>query len=248
MVRKKTDKSSRRSTSSESTSNEQKLPSNMKESLERATIAVERGQQQMLTLHNAWRSQLQRISFLVLMIVLKQASIPASVCMEKINERNGGMVTTDSSGDGSDDSNSIFISKWESVKYCISDSYMEISSVLCCLSFIWLLFQPLQGNDFSSRPFRLVVFFVPLIVASYYSNPTVGCLRGIDGDDTGSIENDGVASGKPRSFPVVLILLVVGFVSLYIMKNQQQEQLKNIQKVEKLREELLSMNGEKKKK
>eukprot|EP00535_Pseudo-nitzschia_heimii_P010190 CAMPEP_0197183946 /NCGR_PEP_ID=MMETSP1423-20130617/8841_1 /TAXON_ID=476441 /ORGANISM="Pseudo-nitzschia heimii, Strain UNC1101" /LENGTH=241 /DNA_ID=CAMNT_0042634633 /DNA_START=66 /DNA_END=788 /DNA_ORIENTATION=+ len=241
MARKKTEKSSTRATpgktrdsssSKETASKEQKLTS-MNESVERAQIAVETSQRQMLSLHRAWRSQLLRMSFLVLMLVLKQASKPSYDCMEKIKEWNGRIVGTESFGGSSDGNNSLFITQWEAAKYCISDSLMEIFSVLCCLSFIWLLYQPLQGNDFSSRPFRFVAFSVPLIIASYHRNPTLGCIGDLDGKNNGGIENVGVAYGKPRSFPVVLILLLVGFVSLYIMDNQQRQQRDNVEKVEK---------------
>ena len=108
------------------------------------------------------------------------------------------------------------------------------------------MFQPVQGDDFTSLPFRLAVSFIPLIISSYYNNPVVGCLKDltmnggeIDGSSSDTVET------TPRSFPVVLIFLFVGFTSLYMMKYQQNQQDENIQKIETLREDLL---GSKKKK
>lgn len=254
MARKKTEKVSTRaaaetargsSLSSETISNDQKM-SSMKDSLERARDAVETGQRYTLSLHRSWRSQLQRVSLLVLVIVLKQASIPVSECREKINEWNEQTILQKAYGDDSNKNTSLLITQWEMGKYCIADSLMEISSVLCCLSFIWLTSQPLQGNDFSSLPFRLSVFFVPLIVASYYYNPMVGCALDIDRDHNDGFENESEATENPRSFPVVLILLLVGFASLYMMENQQRQQSDNVQKVQKLSQDLLAMSEGKK--
>ena len=229
-------------------------------SLNRARDALDASQQQMLVLHRAWRSQLQRVGAMVLIIVLKQAMVPASDCLQDINDWNE-KITTDASsnnnnisgggGGGSGFFNrkknnnnnaivldeSLFIGNWEAGKYCITDSMMEILCTLCCMSLIWLMFQPVQGDDFTSLPFRLAVSFVPLIISSYYNNPVVGCLKDLI-DDADAVE-------KPRSFPVVLFLLVGGFTSLYFMKYQQGQQDENIQKIEKLREDLL---GSKKKK
>jgi hypothetical protein len=201
----------------------------LEESLERARIALDSSQRRMLSLHTSWRSQLRRISVVALIIIFKQASTPASECIEEVQKWNDRV---DGDGDWR------LIGHLETGKLCIADSLMEISVVLSCLSFIWLLSRPVQGDDFSSLPFRLAVFFVPLIVASYYHNPTVGCLVG----NVPTNEEDGVAHeslAKPRSFPVVLILLVVGFVSLYMMHSQQLEHREHIQKIEKLREDLL---------
>lgn len=216
------------------------------ESLERALNALEASQQHMLSLHRSWRSQLLRMIVLVLVLVLKQASIPSSDCIVRVNEWNE-RITNDSVGSTDIDENNIsplFIGHWEAGKYCIADSLMEISGVLCCLSLIWLLCQPLTGDDFTCLPFRSSIFFVPLIVGSYYQKPIVNCLGDL-ASNNGGIENEGADPGKPRTFPVVLIMLLVCFGSLYAMQYQQKQQTENIQKVEKLREDLLKGNKKK---
>jgi len=205
---------------------------------------------------------------MVLMIILKQALTPASDCLNDINDWNEKVTTA--ADDGNDNNGggggggffnrkknnaivdvvdeSIFIGKWEAVKYCTDESVMEILSVLCCLSLIWLMYQPVQGDDFTSLPFRLAVSFVPLIISSYFNNPVVGSLTDLTmngGDIDGSSSSDTVEP-IPRSFPVVLIFLFVGFTSLYMMKYQQNQQDENIEKIEKLREDLLGSSKKKK--
>lgn len=201
----------------------------LEESLERAHIALEMNEEHMLSLHRSWRSQLQLIGAVVLMLVLKQSSIPAHSCMDEVQSWNEQI--TEGSATGST------IGHWEMGKLCIDDSLMEFFCVLCGLSLVWLVCQPLQGDDFSSLPFKLAVFFVPLIVASYYSNPMVGCLGEV---------LTAKAVETPRTFPVVLILLVVCFGSLYMMQYQQKQQTENIQKIENLRENLIGSSKGKK--
>ena len=201
----------------------------LEESLNRAQIALEMSEAHMLSLHRSWRSQLQWIGAVVLMLVLKQSSIPASSCMAEVQRWNEQLTEGPATGST--------IGHWEMGKLCITDSLMELFCVLCGLSLVWLVCQPLQGDDFSSLPFQLAVFFVPLIVASYYVNPMVGCL----GEDLAA-----KAVETPRTFPVVLILLVVCFGSLYMMQKQQKHQTENIQKIENLRENLIGSSRGKK--
>jgi hypothetical protein len=212
----------------------------LEESLERAQIALEMSEEHMLSLHMSWRSQLQRISAVVLMLVLKQSSIPAYSCMDEVQSWNERITERASTGS---------IGHWETGKLCIADSLMEISGVLCCLSLVWLVCQPLQRDDFSSLPFRSAVFFVPLIVASYCSNPMVGCLKEdlAAKVDRAIIESEGAEPGTPRTFPIVLILMVGCFGSLYMMQYQQKQQTENIQKIGNLRENLIGSSREKKK-
>lgn len=185
----------------------------LEESLERARIALESSQAHMLSLHKSWRSQLQKMSILSLFLVLKQASIPIQDCLEQCDKQEIGTV--------------------EKAQLVIGDSLMEILSVACCLSLVLLLTTQNSTTDFSSLPFKLAVAFVPLIVATYYLDPTVGCM----GDST--------EEQKPRSFPVTLILLAVCFGSLYVMQYQQRQQTENLQKVQKLKDDLMGTKKEK---
>ncbi|OEU08823.1 hypothetical protein FRACYDRAFT_249165 [Fragilariopsis cylindrus CCMP1102] len=135
---------------------------------------------------------------------------------------------------------------WDSVYYCFSDSMMEIMQILCCLSLIWLMYQPMDGNDFSSLPFRTAIGFIPLILSSYYNNPTLGCLKNLLlDDDNSSATTETIAETLPRPFPVMLIFLGVGISSLFFMSYQQNQQEENIEKINKFRENLI---GNKKKK
>ena len=179
-------------------------------SMDRARITLESSQAHMLSLHKSWRSQLQKMSILSLFLVLKQASIPMTDCLEQCDKQEIGTM--------------------EKAQLVIVDSLMEILSVTCCLSLVWLLTQ--KGPAFSSLPFKLAVVLVPLIVATYYLDPMVGCL-------------DSTEEKKPRSFPVTLILLAVCFGSLYVMQYQQGQQTESLQKVQKMRDDLLGTKKEK---
>jgi hypothetical protein len=203
----------------------------LEEQLVKARVALDSSQKQMFTLHKAWRAQLQRLSVMVLVVVLKQFTKPVSVCNDDIKDWNKNF-------------NVIFF--WDAVYYCFSDSMMEIMQILCCLSLIWLMYQPMDGNDFSSLPFRLAISFIPLIVSSYYNNPTLGCLKNLLlEDDNSSVTSSTTTETLPRPFPVMLIFLGVGTSSLFFMNYQQNQQEENIQKIDKLRENLI---GNKKKK
>eukprot|EP00536_Pseudo-nitzschia_multiseries_P005432 jgi/Psemu1/323883/estExt_fgenesh1_pg.C_1010042 len=211
----------------------------LEESLERARIALDKNQHHMFGLHRAWRSQLQRISIMVLMVVLKQSSIPATDCLEEIKTWNEQITSKNNAGEETVGDESLLIGGWEAGKYCVADSFTEIFSALCCLSLIWLIYQPLGGDDFTTLPFRISTSFVPMILSSFYNKPIMGCLADLagNGDREGSVE-------KHRSFPVVLIFMVVTFASLSIMRYQQTQQVENIEKIEKLRKDLV---GSKKK-
>mmetsp|Transcript_23633 Transcript_23633/g.65576 ORF Transcript_23633/g.65576 Transcript_23633/m.65576 type:complete len:242 (-) Transcript_23633:110-835(-) len=212
----------------------------LEESLERALIALDKTKHHMLGLHKVWRSQLQRISIMVLMVILKQSSIPTTGCLEEIETWNQQTTSTKVAAEETSGDESLLIGNWEAGKYCVADSVTEIFSVLCCLALIWLMYQPLQGNDFTSLPFRISVSFVPLILSSFYNKPIMGCLTDLSGNETGKGDAE-----KHRSFPVVLIFMVVTFASLSVMRYQQTQNIENIQKIEKLKKDLL---GRKKKK
>ena len=194
----------------------------LEESLDRARIALETSQNRLLDLHRSWRAQLQRLSLLALFLILKQASIPAYDCLDQIQEWNDQVAMG---------ATKTMIGDWEKLTLIAGDSMTEIFSVLCCLSILWLLYQPLQGNDFSTLPFKLSVATVPMIWASYSNDPMVGCLT----EDLEGFEE------KPRTFPVTLILLVVCLASLAMMQYQQKQETENLQKVQKLREDLLGI-------
>jgi len=205
----------------------------LEEQLDKARVALDSSQKHMFTLHKAWRSQLQRISVIVLVVVLKQFTKPVSVCNDDIKDWN---------------KNFNIIGFGDAMYYCLSDTMMEILQILCCLSLIWLMYQPMDGDDFSSLPFRLAIGFIPLIISSYYNNPTLGCLKNLLDDDDNSSSATAITPTTetlPRPFPVMLIFLGVGISSLFFMKYQQNQQEENIHKIDKLRENLI---GNKKKK
>ncbi len=196
----------------------------LEESLDRARIALESSQAQMLSLHRSWRSQLQRLCIMSLFLVLKQASIPAYDCLDQVETYNNQNNETTNNNNNNNNNK---MKDFETAQRILSDSLMEVFCLLCCLCLIVLLHQT-GGKDFSNPFFKLSLLSVPLIVACYYLDPMVGCLGELEGFEE-----------KPRSFPVTLILLAVVYGSLYAMKYQQHQQAENLQKVQKLRDDLV---------
>lgn len=197
----------------------------LEESLDRARVALDSSQKQMYILHKAWRSQLQRITVMVLVVILNQVKTPISVCSQDIKDWNINFKNEN------DDKSTLYIGFWDAVYYCFADSLMESMQLLCCLSLIWLMYLPLNGDDFSSIPFRLAISFVPIIISNYYCNSTLGCLK--------NLQNNITDDNTPRPFPIMVIFLAIGLAPLYFMKYQQRQQDENIQKIEKLRENLV---------
>ena len=93
---------------------------------------------------------------------------------------------------------------------------------------------------------------MPFIIWSYYSNPTVGCLRKLEKNNTTMDENNDTTQHNDdirRPFPVMLIFFAVGVASLFFLKNQHISQKENIETIEKLRTNLAlnTKNNNKKK-
>ena len=203
-------------------------------SLDRALITLENNRLQILSLQDSWGTQLRRIGTVILFLALKQASVPVYGCLDEIHEWNERL---------SSDNDALFIGKSEAGKYCITDSLTEIFSVLCCLSLLWLMYQPIQGSEFKNLPFRLSLAFVPVIIASYQSNPTIGCLG--DLMENGSSDTEG-ADNRKRAFPNVLIYLFISVGSRFIMQYQRKQSTESIQKVTKMKEDLVKSSKKKK--
>lgn len=173
----------------------------LKESLDRARMALESSQAHMLSLHKSWRSQLQKMSILSLFLVLKQASIPMQDCLEQCDKKGIGTM--------------------EKAQLVIGDSLMEILSVVCCLCLVWLLTQK-TGQDFLSLPFKLAVVLVPLIVACYYMDPMVGCLE----DST----EEKKSRSFPVTLILLAVCFGSLYVMKY-QQGQQTENLRKVQKL-----------------
>jgi len=203
----------------------------LEESLNRARVALDSSQKQMYTLHKAWRSQLQRITVMVLVVILIQVKTPISVCSQDIKDWNIKFKNDN------DDESTLYIGFWDAVYYCFADSLMESMQILCCMSLIWLMYLPLNGDDFSSIPFRLAIAFVPIIISNYHCNSTLECLKNLQNSITD--DNNVTTDSSPRPFPIMVIFLAIGLSPLFFMKYQQRQQDENIQKIDKLRANLV---------
>ena len=218
----------------------------LEEQLDKARVVLDSRQKQMHALHTNWRAQLQRISVMVTVLVLHRLKTPLSICYQDTREWNESVEKSTSI-----DGRRLF-THGDTFYFMISNSVMEILEFCCCLCLIKLMYRPMDGNDFSSMCFRFGTAVVPFIIWSYYSNPTVGCLRKLEKNNTTMDENNDTTQHNDdirRPFPVMLIFFAVGVASLFFMKSQHISQKENIETIEKLRTNLAlnTKNNNKKK-
>ncbi len=80
--RKKTDKEESSKIRSRTTDGDEKI--SLTEQLDRAQSAVERNHAATLTLHQQWRTQLLRMSYLVMIVTMHMAQTPSGACIKEI--------------------------------------------------------------------------------------------------------------------------------------------------------------------
>lgn len=211
----------------------------LKEQLDRALVAVQANQEQMAKIHFAWRSQLKLISMLVMMIVLSQLHAPTSSCLKEIKLSNEWAEINKN--------DEAVIGFLQAMKVSALDSMMELLSVLCGLSLIWLLSLPQGDDDFSTLPFRVSCAFIPFIASTYYRNRSLSCLDGLvdpisqssSGGGDFSAEGASAPAQARRTFPVILIFHLISALSLWFMQAQRKQLESSIEKIQKLRKDLL---------
>ncbi|KAG7362059.1 hypothetical protein IV203_025725 [Nitzschia inconspicua] len=206
--------------------------SSLAEHLDRALLAVRSSQDSTHKLHHAWRSQLQRISILVLVIVATQAKAPGSACLAAIQEWNNQQYNNDT-----------IISSTQTLILMAKDSVTEAMSMCCSLCLVaWLTGSPTtpttqqDQSEFSSLSFRVATALLPLIVYTYQQDRTMGCLRRWELHDNYDHPRSELES---RSFPVIVIFYIVSTLSVFAMYIQRSNGQQNIQKVVQLQQDLL---------
>ena len=209
----------------------------IKEQLDRADIAVRSNQEQTLQLHTAWRAQLQRISLIVLFVIMSQMKVPGSACVAEIE------VWNEEHQQNEDD----MIQYSQAMYLCLKDSMVEVMSLVCGCLIFWMIRQT-NSDDFSSTPFRMASSLLPMIAMMYMQNRTMGCMRHLKttNNNTESVlEGDDVDEKSRRPFPVVIIYYVIVTLSLFAMKVQRTQGQQNIDKIQKLRKDLLEVKKKK---
>lgn len=216
----------------------------LKEQLDRALVAIISNQEQTTRIQTSWRTHLHLLSMIVLLILITQLQEPASSCMKEIKVWNEMMLLRK----GDDEH---VIGFFRAVGYAASDSMMEIMSIMCGLSIVWLLNQPAGKNDFSTLHFRVSCFFIPFIVLAYYHNRSLGCLDQVDGPlspkalDEKDPAEDQIDDRQRRTFPVVLLFHLIMSLSLFFMQSQRKQLESSVEKIQQLKKDLLEAKKKK---
>lgn len=237
-------KSSKVHSNSNSSNNHDESVVSLEEQLDRALLAVTSGYDSTLKLHHAWRSQLQRISILILVVIASECKAPGSLCLASIQEWNRENNDEDSSA-----RTTIITSNATILALMMKDSAMEGMSLCCSLCLVlWVTYLPTQQtqSEFSSLYFRVASALLPLIVYAYTQDRYMGCLRHL----TQQQENDQDAAAalpslEKRPFPVVLIFYIVTTLSILAMTVQRRSGEENIRKVQALKEDLIQSKKKK---
>jgi hypothetical protein len=222
----------------------------LEEQLDRAMIAVTTGHEQTLKLHHAWRSQIQRISILVLVVIMTQVTAPGSLCMSSIRNWNTKMETLQHHHHYNMNVAAInIISTSQTISLMVKDSIMEGMSFFCSLCLLLWVSTITPAMEFSNLFFRVASTLLPLIVVTYSQDQTMGCLRHF-ADDTPFLDNDKEDTEADmvypsRAFPVVLVFYLVVTLSIGAMKIQRTKGEENIQKIQKLQQDLLQSKKKK---
>jgi hypothetical protein len=210
----------------------------LQEQLDRALVAVTTNYEQTMRLHEAWRSQISRISLLVLLVIMNQVKEPGSACMTSVHGWNTKMKLYRNSED--------VISKTRAMALVTNDSVMEGMSFFCSLCIVWwIVTMPVErirrDREFTALPFRVATALWPMIVVAYTRQPVMGCLRHLEDpypdDAPAPARGDGAETW--RAFPVVLIFYAVTTLSMFAMKRQRNSGEDQIRKVQKLRKDLM---------
>mmetsp|Transcript_49992 Transcript_49992/g.121134 ORF Transcript_49992/g.121134 Transcript_49992/m.121134 type:complete len:330 (-) Transcript_49992:633-1622(-) len=153
------------------------------------------------------------------------------------------------------------------LKYALEDSLMEFLSVVCCVCLVWMLHGDNNtgmrasansfSNDFKTVWYRMSCGFLPGILTLYYQrinddNQDTGmCLPddmivAAGGGGGGGIvitdllvDDTDSATKRRSSFPVVVIFHLITSLALYFMNYQLQQNQTSIDKILRLKHDLL---------
>lgn len=240
--RKKKDKADAPKTSHNSTQHgnqEEKI--SLTEQLDRAQSAVERSHQGTLKLHQQWRTQLFRLSFLVMVVTLHIAQAPSGACIKEIKKWNELQP------------DSLAIPGSEAIILVLHDATVELLSIFCVGCLLQCLRLP-QG-DFSSLPYRLSCAILPVIISIYFQQSSINssskkkerptCVASSKYYDASLTTADLRDEAVPRHFPVALVFHLIVSISLWFMLYQNQQHDKNIQLLQKLKQDLVQTKANK---
>jgi hypothetical protein len=224
----------------------------IEEQLDKALTALSNNRQSSFKLFRAWRAQLFRLSVLVFVVVLSMVYRPSKACLQQINAYNERL-----GGEPQDDEHEI--SFVEAMKYVLEDSLMETLAVACGMCLVLMLYDVAPpgppsssavgnnwGDDFASTAYRLSCSLIPGIITLYYQNharPYGQCLPGdmttAESQST-TKEEDGDGVKQPgRSFPIIIVFHLITSLALWFMKYQMKQHQSAVDKVLKLKHNLV---------
>ena len=145
----------------------------------------------------------------------------------------------------------------EAIILLLHDATVELLSIFCVGCLLQCLRLP--KGDFSSLPYRLSCAIIPIILSLYFQPGTfennssnskkkerLTCVAASKYYDASLTTADLRQEAVPRHFPVVLVFHLIVSLSLWFMLYQNQQHDKNIQLLQKLKDELAE--GQKKRK
>jgi hypothetical protein len=232
------------------TNNKKVSASNKKEAtfnehLERAQSSVLQNQLATETLHAQWRTSLQRLSVLLVIISLHQSADTTQACIQDIKALNQyyTLEAVDESISISDDSR--MISGYQAILLILRDGIVWVISLIMAASLTYFASMDPHG-DFTSHAYMMAVGCIPPIISLHFNlGPQeeavdVGRKTCLDAE---LLSQAGLEpTPKLRGFPVVLAFFVVLTVSYFFMDLQMQKHKENAKMVLKLQKDLDDQN------
>mmetsp|Transcript_9315 Transcript_9315/g.12353 ORF Transcript_9315/g.12353 Transcript_9315/m.12353 type:complete len:253 (-) Transcript_9315:287-1045(-) len=211
--------------------------------LQRAETAIRNNQFQVNAIHKQWRTYLARLSYMVLVIAFHQMQNPSAACIVDVKKFNE--VTTEP------------IDGYKVTLLVLSDSMIHLLAIVMAASLsFYLQHQPnVIGSPakqqeamskrqllFADARYMMANACIPPLLALYFGSKKTnedGSPRTLSCLDHTLLEQAGVEPAeRRRSLPVVLVFHVIVTACMWFMDMQQNQVLVNLEKVDKLREDL----------
>jgi hypothetical protein len=212
-------------------------PIPLEEQLRRAQVVIETNRTGTAMIHAQWRSQLSRISYLILAASLYHAYGPAQSCFQDVSAWNANNNTTP------------LLSPIQTALIVLADSLVFVLAISSALLLILFLHSP--NRSFSNPLYLLANACMPAMLALRHLQAEGGneiqttCLETnlfltIPSDR--SIAATAVGERPTRAFPVVLIFHAIVTGSYWFIAQQSRHQEQNVEAVAKLRQDLKNGN------
>lgn len=242
------------------------VKSDVGEQLERALSALYSNKRYMTTLYVQWRTQLLRMSYIIMLVILHQLQQPTTSCLKEIKvcvvcrgEISRRIIVDVTSNllhriiiiqefnEIRKNSMEEPYSGFQATLMVLNDSLVEILGLVCGICLTLCLSSPkMNFQDFTTVPFRISCSCIPTLVYFYhFEKQYLGCLDDSDYDtlmkhrqaQAGGDGLDAIEKQK-RGFPIIIVFHLITTLALYFMQFQARSMDENIYKMLKLKEEL----------